>query len=114
MAAVKSKTTEREMTIAERMILECGYAEQVEALMDHAQNQLQELGGIQDIATKEDEEKVRHYIKSIQGTINELTKLCAAVVLYTDNNTKQVRGHFTGTINAMKKTRLGLRSALLK
>ena len=120
MALTKSKPTEedlgakREMTVPELMIEECGLVNEVGLLMDHAKNQLQELTDLGDIATKEDEEKVRHYIRSIQGTINELSKLSATVVAHVDSKTKQVREHFTATLNAMKKTRLGLRSALLK
>ena len=120
MALAKNKPTEeapeqaREMTIAELMIEECGLTEQVETVMSYVKREVTTLEEIGDIQTKEDEEKVSEHIKSIQTVINDLIMLQRQVVEHADNKTKQVRDHFTKTINAMKKMRLGLRSALLK
>ncbi len=120
MALAKNKPTEeapgpaREMTVPELMIEECGLTGAVKAAMDSVKQEVAVLEGIGDIQTKEDEERVSELIKTSQVIVNQLIALQGQVVKHADSKTKQVRDHFTKTINAMKKMRLGLRSALLK
>ena len=120
MVLTKSKPTEevlepaREATVAEEMIEECSLTEIVAMVMDSVKQEVATLEGIGDIQTKEDEEKVSDLIKASQTIVNQLIALQGQVVKHADSKTKQVRDHFTKTINAMKKMRLGLRSALLK
>lgn len=120
MAQPKLKTTEPEpelepvLSVAEVMINECGLEHAVALVMQQARNEIADMEQMGDIVTEDDEKAILGHIRTLQVIVNDLTKLRTEVVTHASSKVKEVRDHFRTTINAMKKTRLGLRAALLK
>jgi len=103
-----------QQTNPELMIEAAGMRPDFERLTEFAQRQLDVLKGVEGGTAREDRQTIREGVRNLYKTIKEFDSVRAQVLSDADDKKFETQELFNTWINALKRTRFGLQSALLK